>query len=69
MADRKQEIATQVTAEFENLERKLEASNPGVMEVLRVYGGYELAVQQAELYIGLADPKPAAFLTTDTSNR
>jgi hypothetical protein len=38
-------------AEFAKMEQRLAETNPGIMEILRVYGGYEEAIRQADWYL------------------
>lgn len=59
-------VKKQVEAEFAKMERALAASNPGVMDLLRVYGGYDAAVRQADAYLSPLKPAPA-FSASDKS--
>jgi hypothetical protein len=52
---------------FQEMQEVLESSAPGVNALLRVYGGYEAALRQAQLYLGVLNTR-AVFLTTDKSS-
>ncbi len=69
MHDRKKEIENEVSLEFKRIEKALPTLEPGVMDALQVYGGYELAIQQAQYYMGLIDSSPTFISTGDSSNR
>jgi hypothetical protein len=60
-------IKTQVEAEFQGLEVALLASNPGILDVLQVYGGYDEAVKQADAYLAVLKPATPGALTTNRS--
>jgi hypothetical protein len=62
----KLQIEAQVSAEFKSLEEAAVNSNPGIMDLLQVYGGFEAAVRQADAYLAGLAPVPI-FLTTDKS--
>ena len=63
MTDR-EDIQRQTESEF----RELEDAQPGVMDLLQAYGGYEAALHQADDYLNLLEPQPV-FTTTDSSGR
>ncbi len=67
MVDEKDRIRKQVEAEFATMERDITTSQPGILDVLAVYGNYEEAIRQASLYLNSLDPKPV-FTTTDRSD-
>jgi hypothetical protein len=50
----------EITAQYAALEQALKDSNPGVFEMLQVYGGYDQAVKLAEQYLA---PPQAQFPT------
>ncbi len=60
-------IKTRVRAEFKKLDRALEQLNPGVMEMLKVYGVYEESVRQAAASISSLNPPQPIFSTSDRS--
>lgn len=45
---------------------KLAAKQPGVMDVLKAYGGYEEALRQVDNYLMVVSPVPQ-FTTTSTT--
>lgn len=55
-----------VRAELMRMEERLAATNPGVLDVLRVYGGYEGAIRHMDHYLGISHPEPR-FDTSDTT--
>lgn len=59
-------VRREVESQFGKMEAELAATNPGVLDVLRVYGGYEAALKQAEDYFAALNPSPQ-FSTTNTS--
>jgi len=61
------EAKQEVEAYFNSLDSRLETSNPGILNLLEVYGDYEAALQQADIYLQTVAPKPR-FFTTDGSN-
>jgi hypothetical protein len=63
----KTEIMEQVEADFAFMEEALSSSNPGIMDMLQVYGEQEAAVRQASDYLAILTPSPL-FLTTDRSS-
>lgn len=60
-------IREQVAADFAFMEKALESSNPGILDVLRIYGDQEAAVRQANDYLAILTPTPL-FLTTNASS-
>ncbi len=68
MEDAKLNVEKKVAADFRDMEKALEARNPGVLELLRVYGGYEAAIVQAESYLGLIDLVPLVVSSSTDSN-
>ena len=60
-------IAEQVAADIAFMEKALESSNPGIMDVLRVYEDQEAAIRQANDYLAILTPTPL-FFTTNTSS-
>jgi hypothetical protein len=60
------EIRDEVEGYFGSLEASLKATNPGILDVLEVYGGYEAAVREANIYLSTLTPAPV-FSTTDSS--
>jgi hypothetical protein len=61
------QLNEEIAADLRSLERTVRQQSPGVMDLLQVYGGYEEAVQQAELYLGLA-AQPVVISTSSSSN-
>lgn len=59
-------IKDQIEAQFTKLEEAIAASNPGILDVLQVYGGYEEALQQAEAYLAAFEAQPL-FCTSNAS--
>jgi hypothetical protein len=68
MEDRKQQITDQVNREYAEMEKAMEAANPGLLEVLEVYGGLEDAIRDADAYLQILNPVPAIFSATNSSN-
>jgi hypothetical protein len=60
-----EQVTERVEAEFRLLETSLAASNPGVLDILQVYGGYDAALKQADAYLGTLEPILTFFPTTD----
>jgi len=67
MSDHHEDVKKQVEAEFRAMEQALAALNPGVLDVIQVYGDYEMAIRQAEDYLSASNPRPT-FYTTDQSS-
>lgn len=59
-------VKAQVEADFAKMEQQLAAAHPGVMDLLKVYGGYDAAIRQADAYLAPLKPAPA-FSTSDKS--
>jgi hypothetical protein len=62
------EVKERVEREFAALESVSEERRVGVLDVLQVYGGYEVALRQADAYLGLLNPTSETVSTTNTSN-
>jgi hypothetical protein len=60
------EIREQVESDFGSLEGSLKVTNPGILDVIEVYGNYEAAVREANSYLLSLAPRPV-FFTTDSS--
>ena len=60
------EIRAEVEAYFGLLEKSAKIANPGILDVLAVYGDYEAAVREINDYLQSLAPNPV-FLTTDSS--
>jgi hypothetical protein len=60
-------IKTRVRAEFKKLDHALEQSNPGITEMLKVYGIYEESVRQAAASISSLNAPQPIFSTSDRS--
>jgi hypothetical protein len=58
--DREQLVKQQVEADFLALDAAASALSPGLLDIMEVYGQYEIAVRQANVYLGLLSPTPAA---------
>ncbi len=61
------QIKEQVDADFTAMEKALASSNPGIMDLLQVYGDQEAVVRQASDYLAILTPRPS-FFTTDRSS-
>ena len=59
-------IREKIEGEFSELEAAMVTTNPGVLDVLKVYGDYEAAMRQADAYFAALDPEPI-FSTSDSS--
>jgi hypothetical protein len=62
----KDKVLRETEQEFARMEVELAASQPGVLDVLRVYGDCEAALRQADEYFAALNPVPD-FSTTNTS--
>jgi hypothetical protein len=60
------EIRERVEGYFSSLEQSAKVTNPGILDVLALYGGYEAAVREANDYLLSLVPNPI-FFTTDSS--
>jgi len=58
-------LEEETRAKFEQLVREAELQ-PGVVDLLRVYGGYEYALRQIDAYLAAANPQPV-FSTSNSS--
>ena len=67
MTTSERQIKEQVDADFAAMEEALASSNPGIMDLLRVYGDQEAAIRQASDYLAILTPRPS-FVTTDRSS-
>ncbi len=65
--DYEEKIKAEVEADFRLLDSALITENPGIAEMLQVFGDYELLFAQANAYIASLDPEPA-FFTSDRSD-
>ena len=63
--NKKSQKTEEVAREFAALEA---ATSPGVLEVLRVYGGYQEAADQVDEYLAAITP-PAAFSMTNSTEQ
>jgi hypothetical protein len=61
-------VKNQTEREFADIEAAVANAAPGTLEVLRVYGGLEVAVRQADAYLSLLNPISGKFSTTSSSN-
>lgn len=59
-------IRQEVESKFSQLEADLASTNPGVVDVLRVYGTYEDALRQVESFFAALDPVPQ-FSTSNSA--
>lgn len=59
-------VRQETETEFRRLEEALGETNPGVLDLLRVYGDYEAAARQADAYFRLMTPAPR-ISTSNTS--
>ena len=55
-----------IQKQFADLEALVAESNPGLTELLQVYGGYEAAVQQVEAYFTRVN-QPPGFSSSNSS--
>jgi hypothetical protein len=60
------EIREGIEGYFASLEESIKVTNPGILDVLEVYGGYEAAVREANDYLLSLAPNPI-FFTSDGS--
>jgi hypothetical protein len=60
----KRRIEVRVQTDMAQMEAKLQNTSPGVLDLLRVYGGYENALHHMDSYLGIIHPEPR-FNTTD----
>jgi hypothetical protein len=65
---REAEVRAQTEGEFAEMEGAAANVAAGTLDVLRVYGGLEVAVRQADAYLALLNPTSANFSTTSNSN-
>lgn len=65
---REAEVRERVEREFANMEMASEKAAAGIFDVLQVYGGLEVAMRQADVYLALLHPVSASFSTTSSSN-
>lgn len=65
--DRAMAIQSEIQADFEALEAQLAAGNPGVLDVLRVFGQYDAVVNQADQYFNALKPAPSGTFAADNS--
>ena len=59
-------VEAQVQGEFDEMEQQLANANPGVLDILQVYGDCEAAVRQADEYLAVVRPRPV-LVTSDRS--
>jgi hypothetical protein len=62
----KAELEHPINEEFDALTREAEACNPGLLDMLRVFGGYEETVQRMDSYLDLAQPAPQFSISNGT---
>jgi hypothetical protein len=62
----KAKMRKETEQEFARMEAELAATQPGVLDVLRVYGDYEAALRQVDEYFAALNPV-RDFSTTNTS--
>jgi hypothetical protein len=60
------EVTEKVQREFATIDAAVEA-NPGLTELLRVYGGYEAALKQADMYFALLQKTARSSSSSNTS--
>jgi hypothetical protein len=65
---REAQVRDQTEREFAEIESAAVNASPGTLDVLRVYGGLDIAVRQADAYLSLLNPISAHFSTTSSSN-
>ena len=61
-----EKVRQETEQEFARMEAELAATQPGVLDVLRVYGDCEAALRQADEYFAALNPV-LVFSTTNTS--
>ena len=54
--------------EFRALDQAANAVQPGILELLRVYGGYDAALQQMDAYLRIENATPS-FSTGSSTGR
>jgi hypothetical protein len=57
----------EVATAFRVMEENLASSNPEIMDLLEVYGGYQAAIQQADAYLSVLLLSPVS-ITRDRSS-
>ena len=67
MDEQKQKVEAEVSADFAALESEAQ-KQPGLVELLSVYGGYEAAVKRADEYLSLLNP-PKQHATTNATTQ
>ena len=60
------EVTEKIQREFATIDAAAEA-NPGLTELLRVYGGYEAALKQADTYFALLHKTTPPSSSSNTS--
>ena len=60
------EVSEKVQREFATIDVAV-AANPGLTELLRVYGGYEAALKQADTYFALLHKTVPSSSSSNTS--
>lgn len=63
----KDNLKDRIERDFSEMDEKFSATQPGIANILEVYGRYEQSVRQANQYLRLLDRKPSNF-TTNRSN-
>lgn len=62
--ERASAVAAEVHAEFAVMDQAAETAAPGILDLLRVYGGYEFELQQVADYFSLPHA-PTQALASD----
>ena len=65
---REAQLREQTEREFSEIESAAQNAPAGTLDVIRVYGGLNVAVRQADEFLSLLNPVSAHFSTTSSSN-
>jgi hypothetical protein len=61
-------IRRETEGEFRALDQAADAVQPGILELLRVYGGYDAALKQMDVYLRIENATPS-FSTGRSTGR
>lgn len=67
MSSDEEKVRAEVEADLRRMEEELEASNPGIVDLLEAYGSYEAAVRQTSAWVRLLSPR-LLYLTSDRTS-
>jgi hypothetical protein len=63
-----EDVRRAVEGEFRALDQAADVAKPGILELLRVYGGYDAALQQMDVYLRIENATPS-FSTGSSTGR